>query len=160
MFNRRVLSLALITLAVAGCATVVAPVSVADSIAKDPALSTLNGLLKQTGLSASLQGAGQFTVFAPNNDAFKRVPAKTMDELAKNPDKLKDVLTFHVVAEKMTAAHIKNSSVKTLNGAPVALSRAGDFVTIEDAVVLSTDIAATNGVIHVIDSVLMPPHKK
>lgn len=160
MFTRRVVSLAVMAIALAGCASVPAPVSVADSIAKNPSLSTLNGLLKQAELSATLQGAGPFTVFAPSNDAFKALPTKTMDDLTKDPAKLKGVLSFHVVAGKLTAAEIKNSSVKTLNGANVALAKAGDFVTIEDAVVLSADIPATNGVIHVIDSVLIPPHKK
>jgi uncharacterized surface protein with fasciclin (FAS1) repeats len=160
MFTRRVLSLALIALALTGCASVSAPVSVADSIAKNPSLSTLSGLIAQAGLSATLQGTGPFTVFAPTNEAFKLVPAKTMDDLAKNPEKLKDVLTFHVVADKLLAANVKNSSVKTLNGASVALSKAGDFVTVEDGVVQTADIQATNGVVHIIDSVLIPPHKK
>lgn len=160
MFTRRVLSLAVMAIALAGCASVPAPVSVADSIAKNPSLSTLNGLLNQAGLSATLQGAGPYTVFAPCNDAFKALPAKTADELAKNPAKLKEVLSFHVVAGKLTAAEVKNSSQKTLNGASVALAKAGDFVTIENAVVQTADIQATNGVIHVIDSVLIPPHKK
>jgi uncharacterized surface protein with fasciclin (FAS1) repeats len=160
MFTRRVLSLALIALALTGCASVSAPVSVADSIAKNPSLSTLSGLITQAGLSATLQGTGPFTVFAPSNEAFKLVPAKTMDDLAKNPEKLKDVLTFHVVADKLLAANVKNSSVKTLNGASVALSKAGDFVTVEDGVVQTADIQATNGVVHIIDSVLIPPHKK
>jgi uncharacterized surface protein with fasciclin (FAS1) repeats len=160
MFTRRVLSVAFVALALAGCASIPTPVSVADTIAKNPSLSTLNGLLVQSGLSSSLQSGGPFTVFAPSNEAFKMVPAKTMDDLAKHPEKLKDVLTFHVIAEKLTAASVKNSSVKTLNGANVALSKAGEFVTVEDAVVQTADIQATNGVVHIIDSVLIPPHKK
>jgi uncharacterized surface protein with fasciclin (FAS1) repeats len=159
MFTRRVLSLSLIALALAGCASVPTPVSVADSIARDPSLSTLNGLITQAGLVATLQGAGPFTVFAPSNEAFKAVPAKTMDDLAKHPDKLKDVLTFHVIAGKLMAAEVKNSSPKTVNGATVAVSKAGAFVTIEQAMVQTADIQATNGVIHIIDSVLIPPHK-
>jgi len=160
MFTRRALALSLVALALAGCASVPAPVSVTDSIAKNPSLSTLNRLVGQAGLSATLQGNGPFTVFAPSNDAFNAVPAKTMDDLAKHPDKLKDLLTFHVVAGKLTAAEIKNSSVKTVNGAELALSKAGEFVTVEDAMVQTADIAASNGVIHIIDSVLIPPHKK
>lgn len=160
MFSRRFFSLALIAVAVTGCASVATPVSVADSIAKKPSLSTFNGLLAQAGLSATLQGAGPFTVFAPSNDAFKALPAKTMDDLTQHPDKLKSVLSYHLVPGKLAAADIKNSSVKTLNGAPVALARAGDFVTVEQAVVQSADGQAGNGVVHVIDSVLLPPHKK
>lgn len=160
MLNRRVLSLALVVVAVAGCASVPAPASVTDTIAKNPSLSTLNGLITQAGLSATLQGAGPFTIFAPSNDAFKMVPAKTMDDLAKHPDKLRNVLAFHIIEGKVTAAGVKNSSVKTLNGANAALSKAGDFVTIEEAMVQMADIQATNGVIHIIDSVLIPPQKK
>jgi uncharacterized surface protein with fasciclin (FAS1) repeats len=160
MLNRRVLSFALVAVALAGCASVHAPVSIADSIAQNPSLSTFNGLLAQTGLSATLQDAGPFTVFAPSNDAFQLVPAKTMEDLAKHPDKLKNVLAFHIIAGKLTAANIKNSSVKTMNDANVALSKAGDFVTIEEAMVQQADIQASNGIIHIIDSVLIPPHKK
>lgn len=160
MFNRRFLSLALIAIAVTGCASVATPVSVADSIASNPSLSTFNGLLNQAGLSATLQGAGPFTVFAPSNEAFKSVNAKTMDDLAQHPDKLKSVLSYHVLSGKLAAADIKNSSAKTLNGDPVALAKAGEFVTIEQAVVQSADVQASNGVVHVIDSVLFPPHKK
>lgn len=160
MLNRRVLSLALVAVALAGCASVRTPVSITDTIAQNPSLSTFNSLLAQTGLSATLQGAGPFTVFAPSNDAFKLVPAKTMEDLAKHPDKLKNVLAFHIIPGKLTAAEVKNSSVKTLNDANVALSKAGDFVTIEEAMVQQADIQASNGVIHIIDSVLIPPHKK
>ena len=116
-------------------------------------------MIGQAGLTATLQGAGPFTVFAPSNEAFKAVPAKTMDDLAKHPDKLKDVLTFHVLPGKLMAAEVRNSSPKTVNGAHVAVSKAGDFVTIEQAMVQTADIAATNGVIHIIDSVLIPPAK-
>jgi uncharacterized surface protein with fasciclin (FAS1) repeats len=160
MLTRRVLSLALVSIAVAGCASVPTPVSVADTIAKNPSLSTLNGLISQAGLSTTLQSAGPFTVFAPSNDAFKLVPEKTMDDLAKHPEKLKNVLAFHVISGKVMAADVKNSSAKTLSGANVTVSKAGDFVTIEEALVQTADIQASNGVIHIIDSVLMPPAKK
>lgn len=160
MLNRRVLSLALIAVTVAGCATVPAPASVADVIAKNPSLSTFNGLITQAGLTTTLQGAGPFTVFAPNNEAFKSVPAKTMDDLAKHPEKLKNLLTFHIIAGKLAANDVKNSSLKSLNGDHVALSRAGSFVTVEEAMVQQADIQASNGVVHIIDSVLLPPKKK
>ncbi len=143
-----------------GCATVSAPVSVADTIAKTPALSTLNGLIASAGLTETLKGTGPFTVFAPSNDAFKAVPAKTMDDLAKHPEKLKDLLTYHVLAGTTMAADVKNSKVKSLNGAELELSKAGDFVTVENAAVTSADLLASNGVVHIIDTVLVPPAKK
>jgi uncharacterized surface protein with fasciclin (FAS1) repeats len=96
-------------------------------------------------------------VFAPTNEAFAKVPAKTMDSLAADPAKLKAVLTYHVIPGKVMAAEVKNGNVKTVNGANVALSKAGEFVTVEDALVQTADIAATNGVVHVVDSVLTPP---
>jgi uncharacterized surface protein with fasciclin (FAS1) repeats len=153
----RILCTALTVAALGGCATRSAPVSVADTIAANPKLSTLSSLVTQTGLTDTLKSTGPFTVFAPSNDAFAKVPAKTMDELGKDPAKLKAVLTYHVVAGKVMAADVKNGNSKTVNGANIALSKAGEFVTVEDAMVQTADISATNGVVHVVDSVLIPP---
>lgn len=157
MSNRRlVLALSAAAL-LAACATPApTPVSVADTIARDPQLSTLNGLVQKAGLADTLKGAGPFTVFAPNNDAFKAVSAKTMDELGRDPAKLKAVLTYHVVPGKLAAAQVKPGNIKTVQGKNVAMSRAGDFVTVEDAMVQKADIMATNGVVHTVDRVLMP----
>lgn len=141
----------------AACATMDRPVSVSDTIARDPQLSTLNGLVQKAGLTDMLKTAGPYTVFAPTNDAFKAVPAKTMDELGKDPVKLKNVLSYHVIPSKMMAADVKNANAKTAQGANVALSKAGTFVTVEDAMVQTADITATNGVVHTVDRVLMPP---
>ena len=133
----------------------------ADTISANPSLSTLNGLVIQAGLTDTLRGAGPFTVFAPTNEAFKAVPAKTLESLGKDPAALKAVLTFHVLPVKAMAADVKNGKVKTVNGADLELGKAGDFVTIgENAIVTKSDIAASNGVVHVIDTVLMPPVKK
>lgn len=160
--RRGLVASAALTLAalVCGCATVATPVSVVDTIANTPSLSTLSGLLTSAGLNDALKTAGPFTVFAPSNDAFKAVPAKTMNDLAKDPEKLKAVLTYHVLAGKSMAADIKNSKPKSLNGATLELSKAGDFVIVESAAVTTADIAASNGVVHIIDTVLIPPAKK
>jgi uncharacterized surface protein with fasciclin (FAS1) repeats len=158
--SRRTTLVAGLVIALAGCATTSGPVNLADSIAANPALSTLNGLVIKAGLSDTLKTGGPFTVFAPTNDAFKAVPAATMADLAQHPEKLKDVLTYHVVPGKTMAADVKNSNVKTVNGANVALAKAGDFVTIESGAVITANIVATNGVIHTIDTVLLPPAKK
>ena len=141
----------------AGCASGSSPVSVADTLAARPQLSTLNGLVAKAGLVETLKGAGPFTVFAPSNEAFAKVPAATMQALAADPAKLKAVLTYHVVAGKVMAADVKNGNSKTVNGANLALSKAGEFVTVEDALVQTADISATNGVVHIVDSVLIPP---
>lgn len=160
MFTRRILFVATTLAALAGCATHSTSSSVADTIAAKPQLSTLSSLLAKAGLAATLQGTGPFTVFAPSNEAFAKVPAKTMDELASDPAKLKAVLTYHVLPGKVVAADVKNGNVKTVHGANLALAKAGDYVTVEEALVETADISATNGVVHVIDSVLMPPAKR
>lgn len=156
---RRLFLTASLTAMMAGCATGPAPQSLADTLAADPSLSTLHGLVTKAGLLDTLKGAGPFTVFAPTNDAFKAVPAKTLDDLGKQPAQLKAVLTYHVVPGKLMAAEIKSAKVKSLQGADLALSKAGDFVTVEDALVLKADGVATNGVLHMVDRVLMPPRR-
>lgn len=155
-------SLAPLTVALtvlAGCATTTAPTSVADTAARTPQLSTLSKLIADAGLTETLRGTGPYTVFAPSDDAFKAVPAKTMAELAANKEMLKSVLTYHVVAGKIVSADVKNASTKTVQGANVALAKSGTFVTVEDAMVTQADVPASNGVVHVIDRVLMPPKK-
>lgn len=159
---RRPLLLATATVlfyAVVGCATTPAPATIADTAARTPQLSTLTKLLADAGLTDTLRGAGPFTVFAPSDEAFKAVPAKTMAELAANKDLLKSVLTYHVLAGRVASADVKNGNVKTVQGADLAVSKAGTFVTVEEAIVTQADVPATNGVIHVIDKVLMPPKR-
>ncbi len=160
MFHRRLLVVALAATLVTGCASMSSPRSVADTLAATPSLSTLNSLVVKAGLAPTLQGTGPFTVFAPTNEAFQAVPAKTMDALAQNPALLREVLTFHVLPAKVMRADVRNGSVKTVNGASVALARTGDYVTVEEAMVQTADIAATNGVIHTVDRVMLPPAKK
>lgn len=121
--------------------------------------ATLTKLVTDAGLVATLQGAGPFTVFAPSDDAFKAVPAATMAELAANKDRLAAVLKFHVVPGKVMAADVKTGNVKSVQGATLGLARAGAFVTVEDAVVTEADVAVTNGVVHIIDKVMMPPRR-
>lgn len=141
----------------AGCATTPAPTTIADTAARTPQLSTLTRLLGEAGLADTLRGPGPFTVFAPSDAAFKAVPAATMAQLASDKEMLRSVLTFHVVPGKVMAAEVKNGPAKTVQGANLALSRAGTFVTVEDAVVQVADVPATNGVVHIIDTVLIPP---
>lgn len=159
--NRRILALLPAAVLLAACATQPAgtPASVADTIARDPQLSTLNGLVAKAGLGDTLKAAGPYTVFAPTNAAFQAVPAKTLDELAGNPARLKEVLSYHVVPAKVTSAQVKPGNLKSAQGANLALARAGDFVTVEEALVEKADIAATNGVVHKVDRVLMPPRR-
>ena len=156
--ERRSWLLGLLAVSLAGCASM-QPKNVAEVIAADPDLSTLSKLIREAGLAPTLSGAGPFTVFAPNNAAFQAVPAKTMDELAKNKQLLSQVLTHHVVPTKAMATDVQQGNVKSANGTNLALARAGNYVTVEDALVTRTDLAATNGVVHVVDRVLLPPKR-
>jgi len=161
MSHRRLLLLVPAIALVAACATqpVATPVSLADTIARNPELSTLNRLVAKAGMADTLKATGPYTVFAPTNDAFKAVPAKTMDEFAHDPAKLKALLSYHVLPARVVAAQVHNGNVKTAQGANVALGKAGEFVTVEDAMVQSADIIATNGVVHTVDRVLIPPRQ-
>lgn len=157
---RRTSLIALATSALlAACATTPAPAPLADTLARDPQLSTFNRLVAQAGLVEELRAAGPLTVFAPSDEAFKAVPAKTMEALAADPAQLKAVLSYHVIDGRVATADVKPGAAKTRQGATVALAKAGSFVTVDDAVVQQADIVATNGVAHIVDRVLMPPKK-
>ena len=157
LFIKYRILLVAVAAAVSGCASPSKPASVADTISTNSQLSTLSSLVAKAGLTDTLKGHGPFTVFAPTNEAFAKIPAKTIESITADPVKLKAILTYHVLPGKVMAADVKNGNVKTVNGANVALSKAGEFVTIEDALVQTADISATNGVVHIVDSVLIPP---
>lgn len=143
----------------AGCATSPAPKTIADTAAATPQLSTLNKLIAEAGLTDTLRGTGPFTVFAPTNDAFKALPKATQDALAKDKNQLAAVLRYHVVPGKVMAADVKTGKAKTVQGADINLAKAGSFVTVEEAMVVQADVNATNGVVHLIDRVLIPPRR-
>jgi uncharacterized surface protein with fasciclin (FAS1) repeats len=120
---------------------------------------TLAAALQAAGLVETLKGKGPFTVFAPTDAAFAKLPAGTVEMLLKpeNKAKLTAILTYHVVAGKVMAADVaKVTSAKTVQGGAVAVKVTGGKVMIDNANVVTADIAASNGVIHVIDTVLMP----
>ena len=132
---------------------------IVDTAVAAGSFKTLVAALKAAGLVDTLKGKGPFTVFAPTDDAFAKLPAGTVDELLKpeNKQKLIGILTYHVVAGKVTAAQaMKLHSAKTVNGQSLAISADGGTVKINDATVTKADIMCSNGVIHVIDTVLMP----
>ena len=105
----------------------------------------------------TLKGEGPFTVFAPTDDAFAKLPKGTVEALLKDVPKLKAVLTYHVVAGKVTAADVvKLDSAKTVNGKSLAIANKNGVVTIDKSKVVKADIPTSNGVIHVIDTVLIP----
>lgn len=143
----------------AGCATTPPPAPLPETAARLPELSTFTRLVDQAGLADTLRGTGPYTVFAPSDEAFKAVPAKTMAELAANKELLKSVLSYHVLPGSVTSDHVKSGPAKTLQGASATLGAAGTFMTVDEAVVQKADIVATNGVVQVVDRVLMPPKK-
>ncbi len=132
---------------------------IVDTAVSAGSFKTLTTALKAAGLVETLKGKGPFTVFAPTDEAFAKLPAGTVDSLLKpeNKQKLTAILTYHVVAGNVKAADVvKLTSAKTLNGESVTIKTAGGTVMINNATVVKADIAATNGTIHVIDTVLMP----
>jgi uncharacterized surface protein with fasciclin (FAS1) repeats len=121
--------------------------------------NTLVAAVKAAGLVETLQGDGPFTVFAPTDEAFAKLPAGTVDSLLlpENKQKLVAILTYHVVPGEVLAADVvKLSSANTVEGQPVSISADAAGVRVNDANVIATDVMASNGVIHVIDSVLIP----
>ena len=121
--------------------------------------NTLVAAVKAAGLVDTLKGPGPFTVFAPTDEAFGKLPAGTLESLLKpeNKAKLQSILTYHVVSGKVMAADVvKLTSAKTVEGGNVAIKTTTKGVMVNNATVTKTDIAASNGVIHVIDTVLLP----
>lgn len=117
--------------------------------------NTLATALKAAGLVDTLKGPGPFTVFAPTDEAFAKIPKADLDALLKDKAKLTAVLTYHVVPGKVMAKDVKAGKVKTVQGSELTLGTTGG-VTVDAAKVVQADIAASNGVIHVIDSVVLP----
>ena len=120
---------------------------------------TLAAALTAAGLVDTLKGTGPFTVFAPTDEAFAKLPAGTVDALLKDVPKLKSILTYHVVSGKVMAADVMNmdgKTAKTVNGADLKIGTQGGVKLNGNVNVTKTDIDCSNGVIHVVDSVLMP----
>ncbi len=137
-----------------------APKTIVDIAVADGRFSTLVAAVQAAGLVETLSGEGPFTVFAPTDDAFAKLPKETLDNLLKpeNKDQLVKILTYHVVPGKVLASDVvKLSEAQTVAGEPITIKVEGDKVFINDAQVILTDIEASNGVIHVIDTVILPP---
>ena len=119
--------------------------------------NTLLAAAKAAGLVDTLQSDGPFTVFAPNDDAFAKLPEGTVDNLLADPDKLRQILLYHVVPGKVTAADVvKLSKATSAQGSDIEIAVNGSSVMVDNAHVLKTDVMASNGVIHIIDSVIIP----
>jgi uncharacterized surface protein with fasciclin (FAS1) repeats len=128
---------------------------IVDTAVAAGSFKTLATALGAAGLVDTLKGKGPFTVFAPTDEAFAKIPKADLDALLKDKAKLTAVLTYHVVAGKVMAADVKAGKVKTVQGSELTVSTSMG-VSVDNAKVVKTDIVADNGVIHVIDTVIMP----
>lgn len=132
---------------------------IVDTAIAAGAFQTLVAAVQAAGLVDTLKGDGPFTVFAPTDEAFAALPEGTVESLLlpENRDQLVSILTYHVVAGKVTAADVVNvSSAETVNGASISVTVSNGTVKINDATVIQADVMASNGVIHVIDQVILP----
>ena len=128
---------------------------IVDTAVSAGSFQTLVAAVKQAGLVDTLKGAGPFTVFAPTDEAFAKVPKEQLDALLRDKDMLTKVLTYHVVPAKVMAQDVKAGQVPTVQGSSLTVATQGG-VSVDQANVVKTDIVADNGVIHVIDRVLIP----
>ena len=148
--------------AVAGLA-LASPVAAADIVetaSSDGSFTTLVAAVKAAGLADTLKGQGPFTVFAPTDEAFKKLPPGTVENLLKpeNRAQLTRILTYHVVPGTVMAGDVKGkrTTATTVEGSAVAIDASGQAVKVDNATVRQADVTASNGVIHVIDTVIMP----
>lgn len=148
----KLLSAAILTL---GLASAAQAADIVDTAVSAGTFNTLVTAVKQADLVSTLKGKGPFTVFAPSDEAFAKVPKEQLEALLKDKAKLTQVLTYHVVPGKAMASDVKAGKVPTVQGGALTVSTQGG-VSVDQAKVVKTDIVADNGVIHVIDRVLMP----
>ncbi|HET9697451.1 MAG TPA: fasciclin domain-containing protein [Terriglobales bacterium] len=160
---KKVIPVIAISLLLAGSMMAGAPKKdIVDTAVSAGQFNTLAKALEAAGLVDTLKGKGPFTVFAPTDEAFAKLPAGTVQDLLKpeNKSKLVAILTYHVVPGDVKASDVvKLTSAKTVNGEPLKIATMGGNVTVNDANVVKTDILCSNGVIHVIDTVLLPDTK-
>jgi uncharacterized surface protein with fasciclin (FAS1) repeats len=150
------LKLAAASVALVASQAALAAGDIVDTAVGAGQFTTLVTAVKAAGLVDTLKGPGPFTVFAPTDAAFAKLPAGTVEALLKDTAKLKSILTYHVVSGKVMAKDVKTGEVKTVQGSSVALKADAGKVMVNGGNVVMADVAATNGVIHAIDTVLMP----
>jgi len=144
---------------VAGLSVAASAADIVDTAVAAGNFKTLVAAVKAAGLVDTLKGAGPFTVFAPTDEAFAKLPAGTLESLLlpENKAKLQGILTYHVVSGKVLAKDVvKMDSAKTVEGQSIAIKTTGGGVMVDNANVIKTDIMTSNGVIHVIDTVILP----
>jgi uncharacterized surface protein with fasciclin (FAS1) repeats len=129
---------------------------VASAAAQSPALSTLVAAVQQAGLVDTLNNAENITIFAPTNDAFAKIPPATLNQVLADKQALTDILTYHVVGQRTTAADLESGSLTTLQGGTITTAKVGDTYTANAAKVLCGNIQTRNATVYLIDTVLMP----
>jgi uncharacterized surface protein with fasciclin (FAS1) repeats len=144
------------TLALSVAAMAVQAKDIVDTAVAAGSFKTLATALQAAGLVETLKGKGPFTVFAPTDEAFAKIPKADLDALLKDKAKLTAVLTYHVVPGAVMAKDVKPGAVKTVQGGNLTVTVQGGSVMVNNAKVVKTDITASNGVIHVIDTVVLP----
>ncbi|HSC96973.1 MAG TPA: fasciclin domain-containing protein [Burkholderiales bacterium] len=142
--------------ALAAATSIAFAADIVDTAVSAGQFKTLVKAVQEAGLVDTLKGEGPFTVFAPTDEAFAKLPAGTLDALLQDKEKLAAVLTYHVVPGKLTAAQVKPGMVKTVQGQSLTVKTNRGGVMVDNARVVKTDIVASNGVIHVIDTVVLP----
>jgi uncharacterized surface protein with fasciclin (FAS1) repeats len=157
-FKSLVLATALIVAPVASASAQAMTKDIVTTAVEAGSFKTLAAALTAADLVGVLQGKGPFTVFAPTDAAFAKLPAGTVEALLKDKAKLAAILTYHVVSGKVEAKDVvKMTTANTVNGAPIAIKVVNGKVMINNATVTTADVQASNGVIHIIDTVILPP---
>ena len=158
----KILTVALLTIFLSASALIAGSqpkMDIVDTAVGAGSFNTLVAAVQAAGLADTLKGEGPFTVFAPTDDAFAKLPAGTVEDLLKpeNKDKLAAILTYHVVSGKVMAKDVMTmKEAKTVNGGMVMISMDADTVMVDNAKVVQADVECSNGVIHVIDTVILP----
>jgi len=145
-----------LTLIAAGSAVAAPQADIVDTAKSAGSFNTLLAAIEAAGLTETLKGKGPFTVFAPTDEAFAKLPAGTVEALLKDKEKLAKILTYHVVSGTVMAKDVKPGKVTTVEGSKLNITKGSTGVKVDSANVVATDVVATNGVIHVIDSVVLP----
>ena len=141
----------------AGRSTTTAPTkNIVETVSNAGDFTTFAGAMNAAGLTAELAGKGPFTVFAPTDDAFKKLPAGAYDSLLKDSGKLKAILNYHVVSGYLMARDLKAGAVATAQGSPLTVAMSSSDVRVNGARITKADIVATNGIVHAIDAVILP----
>lgn len=157
MIRRTFISFAAATVIGSSAYAAAHAMDIVDTAAEAGNFSTLTTAIEAAGLTDTLKGEGPFTVFAPTDEAFAALPEGSLESLLEDPEALAEILNYHVVSGNVMSSDLSDGmTAATVNGAEVTIGTDGD-VTVNDANVVTADIEASNGVIHAIDSVLMPP---